>query len=63
MPVIPATQKVEIGRIAVGGQPRQKAQETPLNQEKARHGVMHLSSQYANSVKRRVEVQAGSEPT
>jgi hypothetical protein len=30
MSVIPATQEVEIGKIAVGGQPRQKkASETP----------------------------------
>jgi hypothetical protein len=35
LPVIPATQKVEIGRIAVQDQPRQKFCENPISDNKS----------------------------
>jgi hypothetical protein len=34
MPVIPATWKAEIGKIAIGGQPKQKASMTESQQQK-----------------------------
>jgi hypothetical protein len=42
MPVILATWKAKIGRIEVGGQPREKVIETPF-QTIAEHSVMHRS--------------------
>jgi hypothetical protein len=41
MCLIPAIQEAEIGRIAIGGQPRQKVSETNFNR-KAMHGGMCL---------------------
>jgi hypothetical protein len=38
MPVIPATQEVEIRRTVVQGQPREKVSETPTSTKQARHG-------------------------
>jgi hypothetical protein len=43
--VIPATQKAEIRRITVQGQPRQKVTKTPYQPIKAGHGGTCLSSQ------------------
>jgi hypothetical protein len=41
MPVIPATQEVEIGKIEVQGQPMQKVSETPpISMNKP--GVVHI---------------------
>jgi hypothetical protein len=44
-PVIPASQKVAIGRIEFGGQPRQKAGEISSQHEKDGYGGMCLLSQ------------------
>jgi hypothetical protein len=48
MPVIPATQEVEIARIAGRGQPRQKVSETPS--QPSRRGVSYLEAQEGGSL-------------
>jgi hypothetical protein len=45
MPVILATQEVEIEKIMVQDQPGQKVYNTPSQPKKAGHSDMHLSSQ------------------
>jgi hypothetical protein len=45
MSVIPAIQKVEIGRIMVQGQPGQKVRHPPHLNKKAMHGGSNLLSQ------------------
>jgi hypothetical protein len=43
--IIPATEEVEIRRITVQGQPRQKVSQTLSHSTKAIHGSIGLSSQ------------------
>jgi hypothetical protein len=50
---------VEIGRIAVGGQSRQKVSETPPSQINLGVMVHACHSSHAGSINRRTEIQAG----
>jgi hypothetical protein len=59
MPEIPATQKVQIGRIAVQGQPGQKVRAIPILAQKAGVVVCSCNPRYAGGKSRRIRVQAG----
>jgi hypothetical protein len=56
MPVIPATQEVEIGKIEVQGQPMQKVSETPpISMNKP--GVVHICNpNYVGGIGRKIMV-------
>jgi hypothetical protein len=57
MPVIPATQEAEIGRITVKGQPGQKAR-NPFRQNNPDVVVHTCNSSYAGRIGRRIAAQS-----
>jgi hypothetical protein len=60
MLVILATQKAEMGKVAIQGQPRQKVCEITPQLIKAGLGGTCLSSQLHRSINRKIVIQASS---